>query len=365
MSTNEIITENQSGTEVIRPLLVSDSEMVQRFYSPLRHLLFGFEAQGIACCVVVPPNSQIESFLWPGIEIIEYPALRFPLFYRQNRRRLFSRIEKFKPTIIHCLGTARAFLARTIGRTFNIPVVVMINSSRQNFLRRWVINKGFSAVIAPSERIAEMFKKQNSKIAALVKQINTGTFVDDTCACFSRPGRIPGMVMVRDFLRFDDLEPSLNALRHLAVDGYEFLVVLMGGGPAEHKIRNFIRSVGLAHTVNISPEMKPLRAVFLGTDIFIQSYITEGLDPAMVEAASAGTAIAADKNNADGLLQNNTAVFFDSRDELSIYSALQKLLDDRDMARKLASAGQDYLRSNNTVSSMIAELLKIYSQAAQ
>ena len=366
MSGNEIITENHNETDGIRPLLVSDTETVQRFCAPLRHLLFGFEAQGVSSCVVVPPNSQIESFLWPGIEIIEHPALRFPLFYRQNRRRLISRIEKFRPTIVHCLGTARARLAKTIGQTFNVPAVVTINSSKQNFLRRQTISTGFSTVIAPSERIAELFKKQNSKIAALVKQVNIGIFVDETCACFSRPGRIGSMVMVSDFLRFDDLEPLLGAVRHLAVDGYEFLVVLMGSGPAEHKIRNFIRGVGLSHTVSISPEIRPMREVFRGADVFIQPYVTERLEPALIEAASAGAAIATDKNNADNLLQNNTtAIFFDSRDELSIYSALQKLLDDKQLAKTLASAAQNYLRNNNTVSSMVDQLLEIYKTATE
>jgi glycosyltransferase involved in cell wall biosynthesis len=365
MSQNSSTTQNHSEAGVIRPLIISDGETVQWFCAPLRHLLFGFEAQDITCCVVVPPESQIESFLWPGIEIIEYPALRFGLFYWQNRRRLISQIEKFEPTIIHCFGTAKMLLAKALGRAFNIPVVLTANSSRQNFLRRQIIKNGFSAIIVPSERIAELLKKRNPKIASLVSQINTGTFVNETCACFSRPDRIPSMVMVSDFLRFDDLEPFLNAVRHLAVDGYEFLVVLMGSNPAEKDIRKFIHSIGLAQTVNISPPMRPLREVFRGVDVFVQPYVTERFDPALIEAASAGSAIATDKNNADNLLQNNvTAVFFDSRDELSIYSALQKLLDDRHLAQSLALAAQNYLHNNNTVSSMINELLKIYAGAA-
>jgi len=365
MLQNDTTVQNHSGLGVIRPLIISDSRTLQRFYAPLRHLLFGFEAQDIACCVVVPPESQIESFLWPGIEIIEYPAWRFPLFYWQNRGRLISQVEKFKPTIIHCLGDGRALLAKALGRAFGISVVLTVNSSQQTFLSRRIISRGFSAVIAPSERIAESLKKRIPRIADIIKQVNTGTFVDETCACFSRPGRIPGMVVVSDFLRFDDLEPFLSAVRHLVVDGYEFLVVLMGSGPAQRDVRKFIRDVGLVNTVNILPRMEPLRAVFRGADIFIHPFIAQRFDPAVIEAASAGSAIAADKNNADNLLQSNiTAVFFDSRDELSIYSALQKLLDDREFAKSIASAAQNYLRSSHSVSSMVDNLLKIYSQTS-
>lgn len=364
MQSNGDMTEVQNETEAVRPLFVSDGETVRQFCSPLRHLLFGFEAQDISSCLVIPPNSGIESFIWPGIEVIEYPALRFPLFYRENRRRLYESIEKYKPTIVHCLGSSRAILAKTIGKTLNIPVVLTVNSARQNFFRRRMIKKGFTAVIVSSSRFAETLKKENPSISHLVKQVNTGTFVDETCACFSQPARIPSMVVVSDLNRFDVLEPLLSAVRHLAVDGYEFLVVLMGQGKAERRIRNFVRGVGLGQTVNISPEIRPLRSVFRGADIFIQHYVTEKLDPAMMEAASAGVAIATDKNNADNFLQvNNTAIFFDCKDELSIYSAIGKLLDDKQLAKQLASTAQNYLRSNNTVSEMVDQLLRIYQEA--
>jgi glycosyltransferase involved in cell wall biosynthesis len=365
MLQNSTTIPTQTTADVIRPLIISDSRTIQRFYSPLRHLLFGFEAQDIPCCIVVPPDSQIESNFWPGIEIIEYPTWRFPLFYKQNRLRLLSQVERFKPTIVHCFGTATALLAKAVGCTFNIPVVLTANSAGQSLLRRWRIRNGFSAVITPSNRIAELFKNRNPRMAPLVRQINTGTFVDETCACFSRSGQIPSMIVVSDFLRFDDLEPFLNAIRHLVIDGYEFLVVLMGDGPAEEDIRKFIHAVGLANTVNISPQMRPLRAVFRDTDIFVQPCVTERFDPAMLEAAGAGMAIVADKSNADDFLQNNvTAVLFDNRDELNIYSSLQKLLDDREFAKSIASTAQNHLRGSHSVSSMVDNLLAIYSQAA-
>jgi glycosyltransferase involved in cell wall biosynthesis len=366
MMTDEPTAETQNHTDSIRLLIVSDHETVQRFCAPLRHLLFGFESQGIASCLVVPPDGQIETILWPGIEIIEYPALKFPLFFRQNRRHLFAKIEKFKPSIVHCIGTSRALLAKTISRACNIPAVLTVNSSHQSFLKNRIIKKGFTTIIMSSNRFVENLKRNNPAVASIIKQVNTGTFVDETCACFSQPQRLPSMVMVSDFLKFDDLDPLLSAVRHLAVDGYEFLIVLMGRGPAEKKLRHFVKSTGLAQMVGISPEIQPLRSVFRGADIFVQPYITERLDPAMMEAAGAGLAIATDKNNADNMLQNNqTAIFFDCKDELSIYSTLVRLLDDRQSAVRLACAVQDYLRTNNSVSSMVDQLLKIYSQAAE
>ncbi|MBN1787985.1 MAG: glycosyltransferase family 4 protein [Sedimentisphaerales bacterium] len=364
MPGNDTPSQSKDKSGAVRPLIVSDSRTVQDFCAPLRHLLFGFEAQDIHSSLVVPPNSEMESLLWPGVEVIEHPALKLPLFFRQNRNQLISRAEKFKPTVVHCLGTDKAHLAKTIGRTFDIPVVVTINSSRQGFLKQQILNTGFPAIIAPSEPIADSFKKRKPRMAALLRQVNMGTFVDETCACFSRLDRIPSIVMVSDFLKFSDIEPLLGAVRHLAVDGYEFLVVLMGQGPAENDIRKFVHSVGLIHTVNISPKIRPLRVVFRSADIFIQAYTAERFDSVMIEAAAAGSVIVTDRNNADNFLQSNTtSVFFDNNDELSIYSALQRLIDDKDWARSIASNAQNYLRTNNTVSAMVNKLLEIYKSA--
>jgi hypothetical protein len=47
---------------------------------------------------------------------------------------------------------------------------------------------------------------------------------------------------------------------------------------------------------------------------------------------------------------------------LSIYSAMQKLLDDKQKTRTLAMNLQEQLRKNNSVSAMVRTLLKIYSQ---
>src|SRR4030042_4144125 len=153
MPDNDTIPQNKSESNAIRPLFVSDSRTVHQFCAPLRHLLFGFEAQGIHSCLVVPPGSEMESLLWPGIEIIEHPALKIPLFFRQNRNHLILRTEKFKPTIVHCFGTDKAYLAKTIGRIFDIPVVITINSFRQSFLKWQIISTGFSALIAPSDSV--------------------------------------------------------------------------------------------------------------------------------------------------------------------------------------------------------------------
>jgi glycosyltransferase involved in cell wall biosynthesis len=364
MLLNKSLTAGHNETGIIRPLIVSDGGTIRRYCSSLRHLLFGFEAQGIPSAIVVPPASDIESFLFPGVRIIEHPVLRFPLFYRQNRKRLIERVEEIKPSVIHCYGTSKMLLARSIAKHFGIPEVITIDSARIGRLARIIINRDFEKIIVPSNKITERLKNNFSQ--EKISQVNIGTFADENCSCLSSANRLPSIMVLGQFDRFSDYEPLLGAIRHLTVDGYEFVAVFMGRGRAERQIRDFINQTGLVQTVSITPMIRPLQAVFRGCDIFIHSCCFGKFDPAVIDAASAGLAIAADRNNAEEFLRDgSTAVLFDGSDELSIYSAIQKLLDDKAFARSIATAAQEHLRSNNSISSMVSDLLKIYSEVAK
>jgi len=364
MLQDETITESSDQTEMIRPLIISDRDTVSQYCPSLKHLLFGFEAQEVSCSMVVPPASDIEFLLFPRVKIIEHPLLRFPLFYRQNQKSLFERIEELKPSIVHCFGTAKVMLAKSIAEHFAIPAVISINSAHIALLHRHIIDKNFEKIIVPSDCVADSLKKYFSQ--EKITRVNIGTFVDEACSCFSSDNTLPSMIVSCRFDRFSDFEPLLNAIRHLTVDGNEFIVSLMGQGKAEKQIREFINQTGLIQTINITPLMRPLRSIFRGCDIYIHSDYMGDFDPAMIEAAGAGLAVAADKNNVAEFLQDGTtAVLFDGSDELSIYSTLQKLLENKIMAKTLASNLQNYLRSNNSVSTMVSDLLKIYSETAK
>jgi glycosyltransferase involved in cell wall biosynthesis len=361
MIQNVTETENVTEPESIRPLIISDRETVNQFCPSFRHMLFGFEAQDVPCAMVVPPKSDIEFLLFPGAKIIEYPVLRFPLFYIHNRKNLFERIESIRPGIVHCFGTKKTHLAKSIAEYLDIPAVVTLNSINISIRHRMLIDKFFEKIIAPSDKISLGLEKHFSK--EKIKRVNVGTFADEACSCFASAHRLPSMIFPCKFDKFDDFEPMLNAIRHLAVDGNDFVVIFMGSGRAEKQIRDFINQTGLSQTVAISPLVRPLRSVFRGCDILIHSNCSGAFDPVVIEAAGAGLAVAADKNNVEEFLEEgSTGVFFDSTDELSIYAALQKLLNDRQMTRNLAINLQNNLRNNNSVSSMVNQLLKIYSE---
>ena len=67
----------------------------------------------------------------------------------------------------------------------------------------------------------------------------------------------------------------------------------------------------------------------------------------------------------DLIIEDQTAVVFDPNDELSITRTLQRLLDGREFARKIANNAQEYLRNNHSVSKMISATLQVYHEVQE
>ncbi|MCK4887689.1 MAG: glycosyltransferase family 4 protein, partial [Planctomycetes bacterium] len=128
-------------------------------------------------------------------------------------------------------------------------------------------------------------------------------------------------------------------------------------------LRKLIHELALVQTVTIIPQTFPWQNILSGSDIFIQSIPDNSFNPMLLEAMAAGLAVAGCKGGADDLIiENETAVVFDPQDELSIYSSIQKLLNERDFARKLAQNNLDMMRKYHSVSSMVTEIIDVYDQ---
>jgi glycosyltransferase involved in cell wall biosynthesis len=79
---------------------------------------------------------------------------------------------------------------------------------------------------------------------------------------------------------------------------------------------------------------------------------------------SIGAAVAGCKGGVDDLIiEDQTAVVFDPKDEMSIMRTLQRLLDRRELARQVAENAQQYLRDSYSVSKMISDTLEIYFES--
>ncbi len=357
---------NDVKTKPLRVALIVSERTLGEYPMLLQNLLVGLASEPVQMVLVCPPGVDVDSIVSGPVEVIRHPAIDLPLIERLSREALVRRLAEFEPAVLHCLCRSKTPLAAYLARSLDVPYILTINALQKRWRPFGGLSSRCAGIIVPTRTIAANVAKLQPRFAERIRQINIGTFVAEKSCCYSAPSRITTMVLAHPFDNIDDFENLFNAIRHMILDGYEFMTLLMGGGPGESKLREFLAALGLLQMVTIVPRMRPCRSVLAAGDIFIQPRPTSAFNLFLLEAMSVGAAVAACKGGVnDPIAEDTTAVVFDPDDEMSIIAALKKLLDKRDFARKIAKAGQEYLRENHSVSNMIAATLKTYKNACQ
>jgi len=350
----------------LRPVLLAPRTGVVEYSSFLRHLLIGLADESIPTGLVCPPGCDSESVVPVPATVLVHPLVDLPLMEHFGIERLAGQLEKLKPTILHSLSEGVGPLARQLARRLNLPYVQTLHTLVKRSCRASMLSPHCTAVVAPAETILANAVRWCPQLADRITQINVGTFIEEDTVCFPDPSRLPSIIVARPLDRVADFANFLEAVKALLSDGYEFMVILMGSGRAEHRLRRFLAHRGLSESVTIVPVLHPWRSVLAAADIFVQPRPLRTFSVFLLEAMSLGTAVAACTGGVDDLIiPNQTAVIFDPDDRQSIQQALVRLLGDHDFARRLAGIAQEHVKARHSVSAMISATLDLYAEAQQ
>ena len=350
----------------LRIALIASEHTLCEYSIFLEHLMVGLADESIQVALVCPPGCDVDTVFTGAAEVIGHPVFNLPLMGHLNIRLLAERLAKFEPTVLHCLCESKASLTRQLAHRLELPYLLMVNSLQKRWSHLAISLKHCAKIIVPTKSIAANLASVYPNFTDRIEQINIGTFVAEGSGCFSEPFRLATMVMADPLDKADDFENLFSVFRHLMIDGYEFMTVIVGGGRAERQLWKLLSALGLLHIVSIVPRHMPWRSVLAAGDIFIQPQPNFAFGPVLLEAMSIGAAVAGCKGGVDDLIiEDETAVVFDPNDELSIKRTLQRLLDRKEFARQIARTAQQYLRENHSVSKMIAATLQTYYEAQE
>ena len=361
----EQLTES-SPEMPVKPVFLVDRPVFLDYASYIRRILVGLTGTAHASAVVCPATVDAGMILCPGVEPIDHPALRLPIFWSQNRRILLDRLERFKPTLLHTFCPGQIHLTQWLSQQLQLPYVVTYHKNPSYKGRFETCIHHAAKVIAPSKTIADDLAKKHPRLKAQIESIHIGSFVEDQCCCFSRSGNVASLIVAHPLNSVKLFEPFLNAVRHLVLDGFEMMVAIMGKGKGEKAIRNCVRKLGLTSIVTVVPPIRPIRNVLRGADIYVYLSDKQYFDAQLLEAMSVGLAVVGAPEKTSGLMiEGQTAAFWDPEDELNIYGCLKTMLGQRDESRRLALNAQQHLRQHNSVSGMVDRLMNTYIEAQQ
>ena len=352
------------SSAAIRPAVFVSKDDIDCYGVPLRHLMVGLADQSSPAALVCPIDSQYNSVLCPSVEFVNHPLFKIPVFVTQNRMEVMDKLSKFKPTILHCFSPEKAKVTSYVSEQLSLPYVVSVNSVKKCYSKSFLCGGNCAGVIGSSGEVVEKLKSQYPNCKSSIEQVNMGAFVEDEVSCFADSSRITSMVLAQELTSVSELESLLNAIRHLGIDGYEFLLAIIGQGHASKKNRALIKSLGLGNLVTFVSEIKPMRSVFSGADIFLQLDVGDCVGSNLLEAMSVGMAVAASNHNKSELImEDQTAVLFDPHDELSIYTCLKRLICKHEFARQLAANAQGQVKIKHSVSKMTNGIIEVYKQS--
>ncbi|MEJ2702161.1 MAG: glycosyltransferase family 4 protein [Sedimentisphaerales bacterium] len=347
-----------------RVALIASEYTISEYSSFLQRLLVGLADESIPAALVCPSSWEPSSAFTAAAEVIAHPVFNVPFMGPLNMRLLTERLMRFKPTVLHCLCESQASTTRRLAHGLDVPYVLTANSLPKRWKPLSVSSTYCTRIIVPAQSIRDRVIRAQPHLAGRMERINMGTFAAQSAQCFSEPSQVATLVAAHRFRKADEYEDFLGAVRHLLIDGYEFMMVVVGNGRADERLWKLLTALDLLRVVTLVPREIPWRSILVSADVFIRPRPSRVFDSLLLEAMGVGAAIAGCRGGVDDLIvDGQTAMVFEPNDELSIMRTLQHLLDKREAARQMATSALEYLRENHSVSRMIAATIQVYREA--
>jgi glycosyltransferase involved in cell wall biosynthesis len=157
----------------------------------------------------------------------------------------------------------------------------------------------------------------------------------------------------------------LEAVARLAPSRPRLRALLVGGGPLEADLRARVAELGLdgvAHVVGLRADAVDVAAA---ADVVTLTSIREGLGLTLIEAMAVGTPTigTAVGGILDVIDDGRTGLLVPSGDADALAAAIARLLDDADLARRLADAGRAEVAARFSVEAMVEGYRAVYARA--
>jgi len=150
------------------------------------------------------------------------------------------------------------------------------------------------------------------------------------------------------------------SLRHSRPECH-FAVV--GAGPQDEALRALARQLRLEPHVSFLGRCEDVAPVLKATDVFVLASLWEGMPNVVLEALAAGVPVVATRVEGvtDIIEDGRTGVLVMPRDVPAIVTAVARLLDEPERARRLAQAGREDVAARFPLEAMVQRHEQLYA----
>lgn len=320
------------------------------------------------------------------LNIIHLPNLYRKIDLINDARSLLSLyrlIKKYGFDIVHTHSTKPGVLGRIAAKLAKTPVVIhtVHGFAFHDFMPK-ILHKIYTVLekcmnlithhlitvsTLNGKKMISLNLARNENITNIYSGIDFLKFKNDSNGNFIRNelGIEKDTQLVGSIGRFSDQKDPfclLNAIMELKDKMTNVHFVFAGGGPLKSEMMEFISKNELNKMVTVWEFRNDINNILNALDLFVISSIYEGLGRSLTEAMAKGIPVVATavEGVPEIVINNETGRLVLPRDPKKLASAIQNALENRSRSKKMAEAGQKFVRERFSIDSMIREIEQVY-----
>jgi glycosyltransferase involved in cell wall biosynthesis len=341
--------------------------------------------QGHEVGLVAAPESRLmEKAKALGVKIFSNPHFVRPIRPWKDFRALwpvFQAIRAFDPDIVHAHSTKAGYAARFACAILRKRVIFTAHG--------WAFTEGRGLMarklLALAERLAAKItlkiicvSRHDRELALQWKVARPEQLVVIHNGIDPEPFLEADGASLRKELELHD-EPVLTFVGRLAppkdpltlIDAVKRLskgiLLVVGGGELRSQVESHITENHLEKRVKLLGQRSDIPQILEASDVFVLSSRWEGLPYTIIEAMMAGLPVVATKvGGVPELVENGVTGFLvPPKDPETLAQALQKLIEDPELRKRMGRAGREKALREFTLDRMLHETERVYREVLE
>jgi glycosyltransferase involved in cell wall biosynthesis len=309
-----------------------------------------------------------------GVQFVELnergPYLASPTAWR----RLYTLLSRESIDILHAHMPRASIPGALLARLARVPVVIshehgstLAGRPARRFLDRNVIARLSTVVLAVSEWDRRQLIDLQGMPADRIRVLPNGIVTPPETGPDLRPELAPTpetplIGSVGRLFREKGYDYLVRAAALLKQRGRGFQCVILGLGPEEQRLRELTADLGVDEEVRLLGRRTDAIDVMRALDVAILCSRREGSPLVMMEyMAVAAPIVAARVGGVPELIEDGVeGVLVAPDDPAALAAAIERLLDDRELARRLGAAAQARQRQRYDIGVVVKRLEQLY-----
>jgi len=354
---------NKESSLRISAAVCLEREAFDRYGAVLRHLCVGFIDQAVSLRLL-SADPRVEALSLGPIRAVRHVRLTWP-FVAKRTEEIVESLADSPPSVVHAMSSESYELTGVIARTYDADWVLTVGAlSDCDAISRIPIER-VGRFLAVSQTLVTVLEDQLGISPENTALVRPGVLPSPRIACFGDATHIPTIVCLSSLEEGSGVDRLIAAADLLRRRDLGFMLFLLGRGRKEPAYRRMVRDRKLTSCVTFARPDGDLARAMDNADIFVRPSDVPAFSANSLQAMAAGMAVVMLPNSiCDHIRHEETALVCPEPTAEALADTFERLLADREYARRLATAAAAYVRTHHAASNMAEGIAEAYRKLA-